>query len=260
MLKEAMQYLRDTAAPNIRTFDDKQFSDKEMKRICTKDYPDEIHMTTLTGLKDYLLSGSLKNERVQDLIIQIHSPKHVSLRDFEEMQQKGMGLYLFSGTPGSGKTFMAACLANELIRENGKRVRFATSMDIIEEIKRSWDFSSGHSESQVLQELTDTDVLIIDDFGVEQPKNWIAERFYQIINARYTLKKITIITSNLSVEDLKYDSRIKNRVQERTYQLPFPEESIRGQIARENMSDMMNRVRTLREQQKHRNEQLTLKL
>lgn len=182
------------------------------------------------------------------------------LRDFEEMEQKGMGLYLFSGTPGSGKTFMAACLANELIRENGKRVRFATSMDIIEEIKRSWDFSSGHSESQVLQELTDTDVLIIDDFGVEQPKNWIAERFYQIINARYTLKKITIITSNLSVEDLKYDSRIKNRVQERTYQLPFPEESIRGQIARENMSDMMNRVKALREQQKHRNEQLTLKL
>lgn len=55
MLKEAMKYLRDTAAPNILTFDDKQFSDKEMKRICTKDYPDEIHMTTLTGLKDYLL-------------------------------------------------------------------------------------------------------------------------------------------------------------------------------------------------------------
>lgn len=88
MLKEAMQYLRDTAAPNIRTFDDKQFSDKEMKRICTKDYPDEIHMTTLTGLKDYLLSGSLKNERVQDLIIQIHSPKHVSLYSKLDEEQK----------------------------------------------------------------------------------------------------------------------------------------------------------------------------
>lgn len=182
------------------------------------------------------------------------------LRDFEEMELKGMGLYLFSGTPGSGKTFMAACLANELIRENGKRVRFATSMDIIEEIKRSWDFSSGYSESHVLQELTDTDILVIDDFGVERPKDWIAERFYQIINARYALKKITIITSNLSVDDLKYDSRIKNRVQERTYQLPFPEESIRGQIAKENMSDMMNRVKMLREQQSHQNEQLTLRL
>lgn len=182
------------------------------------------------------------------------------LRDFEEMEQKGMGLYLFSGTPGSGKTFMAACLANELIQENGKRVRFATSMDIIEEIKRSWDFSSGYSESMVLQELTDTDILIIDDFGVEQPKNWIAERFYQVINSRYAMRKITIITSNMSVDDLKYDSRIKNRVQERTYQLPFPEESIRMQIANENVKDMMNRVRRLKEQQRHHNEQMELKL
>ena len=88
MLKEAMKYLRDTAAPNILTLDDKQFSDKEIKRICTKDYPDEINMTTLTGLKDYLLSDSLKNERVQDLIIQIHSPKHVSLYSKLDEEQK----------------------------------------------------------------------------------------------------------------------------------------------------------------------------
>lgn len=88
MLKEAMQYLRDTAAPNIRTFDEKQFSDKEMRRIYTKDYPDEINMSTLTGLKDYLLSENLRNERVQDLIIQIHSPEHVSLYSKLDEDQK----------------------------------------------------------------------------------------------------------------------------------------------------------------------------
>lgn len=79
MLKEAMQYICDIAKPNIIDMDGTAYSDKSLQKVVLKNYPDPITMTTLTGLKDYLMSDSLRNERVEDLIIHIHSPKHVSL-------------------------------------------------------------------------------------------------------------------------------------------------------------------------------------
>lgn len=179
------------------------------------------------------------------------------LRDFMEMQKKGMGLYLFSSTPGSGKTLMAACLANELMHEYGKAVRFYTSMDIIEEITKSWDKLSDLLESDLLRKFREVDILVIDDFGIERQTDWIEEKFYQIINARCASKKITIFTSNLSVDDLKHDVRTKSRIKAQTYQLPFPEESIREDIAHANMNDMMQRAKEFR---KKNNEQLSLPL
>lgn len=155
------------------------------------------------------------------------------LDSFENMRKDGMGLYLYSGTKGSGKTRMAASIANELIHVHQMQVKFAGSMQIVNEIKATWD-DRGRSESALLNALASVQVLVIDDFGTELPKDWIGERFYSIINGRYQDKLITIFTSNMSLADLRYDDRITNRIKERTFQLPFPEESIRELIAEQN--------------------------
>ena len=151
------------------------------------------------------------------------------------MKAEGIGLYLYSDTKGSGKTRMATSLANELIYEHDMSVRFATSMDIISEIKASWDgMSEVENEAKLIRYLTSVEVLVIDDFGIEKrdsKQNWIDDRFYQIINQRYLDRLITIYTSNYPLDKLMYDERIKNRVMERVYQLHFPEESIREGIA-----------------------------
>lgn len=160
------------------------------------------------------------------------------LNEFEAMKERGMGLYLYSNTKGSGKTRISVSIANELMYEKQQRVKFATSLDIINEIKASWD-RKGESESKLLFDLSTVDVLIIDDFGTEQAKDWIGERFYQIVNTRYVDKKITIFTSNYSLDRLNYDDRITNRIKERTFPIPFPEESVRDLIAKNNMRELM---------------------
>jgi len=164
------------------------------------------------------------------------------LADFETMNERGMGLYLYSNTKGSGKTRMAVSIANELMFDKKQRVKFATSIAIINEIKACWDRDGG-SESDLLQQLSQTDVLVIDDFGTEQAKDWIGERFYQIVNSRYVDKKITIFTSNHSLMNLRYDDRITNRIKERTFQIPFPEESVRDIIAKNNMRELLQGIR-----------------
>lgn len=164
--------------------------------------------------------------------------------DFSAMQERGTGLYLYSETKGSGKTRMAAGIANELIHNLGTRVKFATSLQILDEIKASWDKQTAQSESRLLSILSIAPVLVIDDFGTEQQeKPWINEKFYQIINNRYIDKKITIFTSNTALGDLKFDERITNRIKERVFQIPFPEESVRDIIAKGNMRELVRGIK-----------------
>lgn len=166
------------------------------------------------------------------------------LDNFEAMNERGMGLYLYSETKGSGKTRMAVSVANELIYEKHIQVKFATSLQILNEIKASWDKQDReYSEIKLLDFLCTSKILIIDDFGTEQAKDWIGEKFYQIINSRYVDKKITIFTSNARIDLLKYDDRITNRIKERTFQIPFPEESVRDIIARQNMKELANGIK-----------------
>lgn len=166
------------------------------------------------------------------------------LNEFEALKGRGMGLYMYSKAKGSGKTRMAAIIANELMLEKGCQVKFCTSLQILNEIKSSWDKQNGCSESKLLFYLSTSEILIIDDFGTEQSdKPWINERFYQIINNRYVDKKVTIFTSNERLDLLKYDDRITNRIKERTFQIPFPEESVRNIIAKNNMVELINGIK-----------------
>ena len=154
------------------------------------------------------------------------------------MKSEGMGLYFYSNCKGSGKTRMVTSIANELIYEQNMSVKFATSVQIINEIKASWDKEEGMSEHQLLDDLAKAEVLIIDDFGMETVRDWIAEKIYQIVNQRYINKMITIFTSNLSIDELAYDDRITNRIRERSYMLAFPNESIRNYISERNMAEL----------------------
>lgn len=167
------------------------------------------------------------------------------LDNFETMQERGMGLYLYSDKKGSGKTRMAVSIANELIYEKHIQVKFSTSLQILNEIKASWDKNGSQiSESKLMDYLSTTEILIVDDFGVERFQDWINDKFNGIINYRYNNKKVTIFTSNLPLEKLKYDDRITNRIKERTFQIPFPEESVRDIIAQKHMIELANGIKS----------------
>ena len=162
------------------------------------------------------------------------------LDDFESQKERGMGLYIWSRTKGSGKTRIAAGIANELMKNYA--VKFAVSLTILQEIKNTWRRDTECSENQLLDALYTTDILVIDDFGVERPADWINDKMYQIINERYINQKVTIFTSNDPLDKLSYDDRITNRIKERTYQIAFPEESVRDHIAERMQEEIIEKV------------------
>ena len=149
--------------------------------------------------------------------------------------EHGKGIYFWSNTKGSGKTMMAAAVANELINTYHRYVKFATSLDILDEIRATYDRRNRddeETESTLLKDLATSEFLVIDDFGTERATDWAGEKFYQIVNKRYINKKVTFFTSNYNLSTLNYDDRITDRIKERSFITHFPEESVREMIAR----------------------------
>ena len=182
-------------------------------------------------LKDMRLSFYTKQES-KDVIKAAISLIKWYLDNLDKNVVDGKGIYFWSDTKGSGKTMIATALANELINNHKKMVKFATSIDILDEIKATFAPHSEVTESKLLSDLINTDFLVIDDFGTERATDWAGEKFYQIVNNRYINKKVTFFTSNFNLKTLKYDDRISNRIKERSYLVHFPEESVREYKAR----------------------------
>ena len=103
------------------------------------------------------------------------------------------GLFI-SGEKGTGKTHLAAAIANQLIHR-GIPVICMTMIDLLERIKRT--FSRGNAdEGTVLSLYKKVPLLIIDDIGKEPPTEWAVSTIYNIINGRYESYMPTIVTTN----------------------------------------------------------------
>lgn len=114
------------------------------------------------------------------------------------------GLFI-TGPKGTGKTHLAAAIANQLMQQ-GTPVICMTMIDLLERIKRTYEQSrqwGGEiSEGSVLDTYKRVQLLIIDDMGKEPATEWAVSKIYAIINARYEAYMPTIITTNYTDAEL----------------------------------------------------------
>lgn len=191
---------------------------------------------------DNFITNCYSSQRAEELAQIAKEIARNYVDQFREIQEEGKGLYFYSSVKGSGKTRLAVSIANEIIHKYMISSKFATAIQILDEIKASWTEDGSATEQKLIQDIIRVPVLVIDDIGVERAKDWINERFYNILNGRMIQKKVTIFTSNCSIEQLKLDDRIVNRIQKMALPVSFPNESIRSAIARRENSDLLARL------------------
>jgi DNA replication protein DnaC len=157
------------------------------------------------------------------------------------------GLFI-SGSRGVGKTHLAVALMREMIlnlkpnklktyrRDEGHFVldvvrpevetelmpKFKTIPDLLLEIRscfdkqrREWSSEGGaQTEKGLIDQYANYKVLILDDLGVEKTSDWSMQTLYTLIDRRYREMMRTIITSNLTLDQLaeKLDDRISSRI------------------------------------------------
>ena len=113
------------------------------------------------------------------------------------------GLVLW-GDVGTGKTFFAACIANALVEQNVsvKMTNFSTILN---------DLFAENDKNKYLARLNDHSLLIIDDLGIERGTEYALEQVYNVIDTRYKSGKPLIITTNLTLDELKYPTDIPHK-------------------------------------------------
>lgn len=155
------------------------------------------------------------------------------IKDYQLWDDKGIGLYIQSDLRGTGKTFLASCIGNEIINRHQKGVRFLSASDLLEKVKNDDLFMSFKT----------CKVLILDDLGAKiTAQEYVNDILFNLIEYRYQHKSTIICTSNLKVRDLSVDDRIISRLEKTTQNLPLPEYSVRHLEASTEKMELFNQL------------------
>ncbi len=120
----------------------------------------------------------------------------------------------FYGTVGTGKSFLSGCVAKELI-EKGNLIIYFSATRLFNELSRcAFQRDNREELSGFLDDLFGCDLLIIDDLGTELTNSFVASQLFSCLNERHLRKKATIISTNLSLQELsdRYSERIFSRI------------------------------------------------
>ena len=157
---------------------------------------------------------------------------------YAEFERSGRGLYIFSKVKGSGKTFLACILANEIAARRPFSLKFITLPDLIELVK-----SRDELDRQTLDGLYACRLLIMDDIGAHDGgQAWINEAIFRLIDYRYRERRPVIFTSNCDTSHLDCDERIADRIEAMTVPLRMPEVRVRKQIAARESGEFLRSV------------------
>lgn len=122
------------------------------------------------------------------------------VRSWAEMKKENVGLLLM-GPVGTGKSFLAGCIANALL-EQGERVMMTNFSRILNELT-----NYQADKNQIVQDLVDYPLLIIDDLGIERNSGFALEQVYNVIDSRYCKMKPLIVTTNMGLHEMREESQ-----------------------------------------------------
>lgn len=126
-----------------------------------------------------------------------------------EYAHRPQGWLVLFGNYGSGKTHLAAAIANEALRRH-YRVLFAVVPDLLDHLRSTFGPNSEIQYDERFETIREVPLLVLDDLGTENTTPWAREKLYQIINHRYNYSLPTVITSNRKPEDI--EPRILSRM------------------------------------------------
>ena len=202
-----------------------------LRELCRQEQKKEVSI--LSGSRDSF--GSFRLDYYSDRVDPNYgvSPRTLAEKNFRECKHYAVFFsdksdnLLLSGNPGLGKTFLSACIART-VADRGYSVAYETAGHLFTKMERA-KFMNDEQARQETESYTHCDLLILDDLGTEMPGQFTNVALYGIINDRLLLGKPTIISTNLTTDDIakRYTPQIASRLRGSFKRVPFIGEDIR---------------------------------
>lgn len=206
---------------------------------CLKALCSEEQAKQLSSLLD------LKGQSFQTFQLDYYGPAYSNERQQMEMVYNVCRRYarefshcpirnlFLTGRPGLGKTFLSACIAREVTAQ-GFSVVYDTAIHIFSQFE-SARFGRAPDAEESTRRYLNCDLLILDDLGSEFNTPFVQSCLYQILNSRLVAGRRTIISSNLTVQEIRrmYSAQVASRIEGEFQILEFCGTDIRLQKTRQ---------------------------
>lgn len=199
-----------------------------------REFLEHISRLKASGLQDKTLREyNFSNDKGYNPEIQ---KAHDYVDHWKEMKEKSLGLLLW-GDVGTGKSFFAGCIANALL-DKGIPVLMTNFSRILNTLTGMYSAD----RNRFIESFNQYSLLIIDDLGIERNSEFALEQVFNIIDSRYRSGKPLIVTTNLTLDELKNPkdlayARIFDRILERCIPLKVNRRNIRKINAASNLKE-----------------------
>ena len=132
-----------------------------------------------------------------------------ALRAAMHFAEKPEGWLVLTGPYGSGKTHLAAAIANHRASQ-GYPVMFVVVPDLLDHLRATFSPDSTTRYDQRFEEVRTIPLLVLDDLGTQATTPWVREKLYQLLNHRYNAVLPTVITTADRLDQI--DERLRSRM------------------------------------------------
>lgn len=210
--------------------DNEQFKDFSKKLVLNADYAEVVYKETEESIsrkkahsainrlkaKSLLLDETIKTATFENFNIETDEEQQAvefakNLAEF--YKNGGQGNSFMSGPAGSGKSHLSMAILKSYLESGEKTALFVSYSHVVRLIKDSFNNrDSVYTQNNIMSLLTNVDLLVMDDIGSENNSDFSEELLTDVLDGRIS----TIITTNLSSEELRGNASKKGRYNQRT--------------------------------------------
>ena len=164
------------------------------------------------GLLSNHTFGNFSLRKDENLEKEEHKKLESAFKAAQKYAEKPKGWMVLQGGFASGKTHLAAAIANYRSAE-GIPPLFIMVPDLMDHLRSTFSPDSTVSYDRRFDEIKKSPLLVLDDMGTESMTPWVREKLYQLFNYRYNAGLPTIITTTDKLSEI--DPRIRSRILDR---------------------------------------------
>lgn len=150
-----------------------------------------------SGIRELHMNCSFDNYRVEN---EGQMTALARARQYAAEFEGNIASFIFSGNPGTGKNHLAAAICNELLLQ-GKSVLIITVADIMSAMKSTFA-RDDTTEERLISDLSNVDLLVIDEIGMQTESRYEKVIINQIVDRRSSSRRPTGMLSNLNIKEM----------------------------------------------------------